>query len=175
MDSPPPEASAASVDSVTHDLQNQSLAGDEKMVVDCDGSLALMELCQRWIDPPKEFERPDFPLILWASHLVGSLPYAQCYGGHQFGMWAGQLGDGWAITLGEVLNSKSERWELQLKGVGKTPYSRFADGLAVLRSSIQEFLWSEAMHNLGIPTTRALCLVTTGKFVTRNMFYECVN
>lgn len=57
------------------------------------------------------------------------VPYAQCYGGHQFGMWAGQLGDGRAITLGEVLNAKSERWELQLKGAGKTPYSRFADGL----------------------------------------------
>lgn len=104
-----------------------------------------------------------------------SLPYAQCYGGHQFGMWAGQLGDGRAITLGELVNSKSERWELQLKGAGKTPYSRFADGLAVLRSSIREFLCSEAMHSLGIPTTRALCLVTTGKFVTRDMFYEYVD
>ena len=103
------------------------------------------------------------------------VPYAQCYGGHQFGTWAGQLGDGRAITLGEILNSKLERWELQLKGAGKTPYSRFADGLAVLRSSIREFLCSEAMHFLGIPTTRALCLVTTGKFVTRDMFYEYVH
>lgn len=89
-------------------------------------------------------------------------------------MWAGQLGDGRAITLGEVVNSKSQRWELQLKGAGKTPYSRFADGLAVLRSSIREFLCSEAMHGLGIPTTRALCLVSTGKLVSRDMFYECV-
>ncbi|CAI9770558.1 unnamed protein product [Fraxinus pennsylvanica] len=122
---------------------------------------------------PKEFTRPDFPLIFsGASPLVGVMPYAQCYGGHQFGMWAGQLGDGRAITLGEVLNSKMERWELQLKGAGKTPYSRFADGLAVLRSSIREFLCSEAMHYLGIPTTRALCLVTTGKYVTRDMFYD---
>ncbi|WJX21784.1 hypothetical protein P8452_11171 [Trifolium repens] len=121
----------------------------------------------------KEFERPDFPLFFsGASPLVGALPYAQCYGGHQFGMWAGQLGDGRAITLGEILNSKSERWELQLKGAGKTPYSRFADGLAVLRSSIREFLCSEAMHHLGIPTTRALCLVNTGKLVTRDMFYD---
>lgn len=107
--------------------------------------------------------------------LLLRMPYAQNYGGHQFGMWAGQLGDGRAITLGEVLNSKSERWELQLKGAGKTPYSRFADGLAVLRSSIREFLCSEAMHSLGIPTTRALCLVTTGKYVTRDMFYEYEN
>ncbi|MED6130877.1 hypothetical protein PIB30_004740 [Stylosanthes scabra] len=121
----------------------------------------------------KEFERPDFPHIFsGASPLAGALPYAQCYGGHQFGMWAGQLGDGRAITLGEILNSNSERWELQLKGAGKTPYSRFADGLAVLRSSIREFLCSEAMHHLGIPTTRALCLVTTGKLVTRDMFYD---
>lgn len=122
---------------------------------------------------PKEFERPDFPLLFsGASPLVEALPYAQCYGGHQFGMWAGQLGDGRAITLGEVVNSKSERWELQLKGSGRTPYSRFADGLAVLRSSIREFLCSEAMHCLGIPTTRALSLVTTGKYVTRDMFYD---
>lgn len=121
----------------------------------------------------KEFERPDFPLFFsGASPLVGALPYAQCYGGHQFGMWAGQLGDGRAITLGEILNSNSQRWELQLKGAGKTPYSRFADGLAVLRSSIREFLCSEAMHHLGIPTTRALCLVNTGKLVTRDMFYD---
>ncbi|KAK1605911.1 hypothetical protein QYE76_029584 [Lolium multiflorum] len=121
----------------------------------------------------KEFERPDFPdFFSGAIPLAGSVPYAQCYGGHQFGSWAGQLGDGRAITLGEVLNSRGERWELQLKGAGKTPYSRFADGLAVLRSSIREFLCSEAMHGLGIPTTRALCLVETGNSVVRDMFYD---
>lgn len=119
------------------------------------------------------FQRPDFPLFFsGASPFAGAFPYAQCYGGHQFGMWAGQLGDGRAITLGEILNYNSQRWELQLKGAGKTPYSRFADGLAVLRSSVREFLCSEAMHHLGIPTTRALSLVTTGKLVTRDMFYE---
>ncbi|XP_077254132.1 uncharacterized protein LOC143893073 [Tasmannia lanceolata] len=136
--------------------------------------VAWSELVAELLDlDPKEFERPDFPLIFsGASLLVGGLPYAQCYGGHQFGTWAGQLGDGRAITLGEVLNSRGERWELQLKGAGRTPYSRFADGLAVLRSSIREFLCSEAMHSLGIPTTRALCLVTTGKTVTRDMFYD---
>ncbi|KAK8940864.1 hypothetical protein KSP39_PZI010675 [Platanthera zijinensis] len=122
---------------------------------------------------PNEFQRSDFPLIFsGAVPLVGGLSYAQCYGGHQFGVWAGQLGDGRAITLGEVLNYRGERWELQLKGAGKTPYSRFADGLAVLRSSIREFLCSEAMNGLGIPTTRALCLVTTGKSVSRDMFYD---
>lgn len=101
-----------------------------------------------------------------------SLSYAQCYGGHQFGVWAGQLGDGRAITLGEVINLKGERWELQLKGAGKTPYSRTADGLAVLRSSVREFLCSETMYYLGVPTTRALSLVSTGEGVLRDMFYE---
>ncbi|KAI9114989.1 hypothetical protein K1719_014002 [Acacia pycnantha] len=122
----------------------------------------------------REFERrPDIPLLFsGASSLVGAMPYAQCYGGHRFGVWAGQLGDSRAMTLGEVLNSKSERWELQLKGAGKTPYSRGADGLGVLRSSTRDFLCSEAMHHLGIPTTRALCLVTTGKFATRYMFHD---
>ncbi|KAJ7519620.1 hypothetical protein O6H91_20G046600 [Diphasiastrum complanatum] len=121
----------------------------------------------------QEFERSDFSMIFsGAMKLKGSLPYAQCYGGHQFGVWAGQLGDGRAVTLGELLNSKGERWELQLKGAGKTPYSRMADGLAVLRSSVREFLCSEAMHHLGIPTSRALSLVTTGEGVERDMFYD---
>lgn len=104
--------------------------------------------------------------------LPGMKPYAACYGGHQFGVWAGQLGDGRAINLGDVINQKGERWALQLKGAGMTPYSRRADGLAVLRSSIREFLCSEAMHHLGVPTTRALSLVTTGEQVIRDMFYN---
>jgi uncharacterized protein YdiU (UPF0061 family) len=98
-------------------------------------------------------------------------PYAQRYGGHQFGNWAGQLGDGRAITLGEV-QLATEVLELQLKGAGSTPYSRFADGKAVLRSSIREFLCSEAMHHLGVPTTRALSLVSTGEMVLRDMMYD---
>jgi uncharacterized protein YdiU (UPF0061 family) len=102
----------------------------------------------------------------------GSEPYATVYGGHQFGHWAGQLGDGRAIYLGEVLNAAGKRYELQLKGAGPTPYSRRADGRAVLRSSIREFLCSEAMHHLGIPTTRALSLVATGDKVVRDMFYD---
>jgi uncharacterized protein YdiU (UPF0061 family) len=104
--------------------------------------------------------------------LAGMQPYAAVYGGHQFGQWAGQLGDGRAITLGEVVNAAGERWELQLKGAGPTPYSRGADGRAVLRSSIREFLCSEAMHHLGVPTTRALSVVTTGEPVVRDMFYD---
>lgn len=104
--------------------------------------------------------------------LPGMDPYASCYGGHQFGNWAGQLGDGRAINLGEVLNSRGERLSLQLKGAGPTPYSRDADGLAVLRSSLREFLCSEAMHHLGVPTTRALSLVVTGEEVMRDMLYD---
>jgi uncharacterized protein YdiU (UPF0061 family) len=105
------------------------------------------------------------------ARLEGMEPWAACYGGHQFGHWAGQLGDGRAISLGESIH-EGQRWELQLKGAGRTPYSRTADGRAVLRSSIREFLCSEAMHHLGVPTTRALSLVTTGEMVTRDMFYD---
>ena len=104
--------------------------------------------------------------------IEGMEPYAANYGGHQFGQWAGQLGDGRAITLAEVINRSGQRWELQLKGAGKTPYSRGADGRAVLRSSLREFLCSEAMHHLGVPTTRALSLVLTGEQVLRDMFYD---
>ncbi|WP_353779724.1 protein adenylyltransferase SelO family protein [Winogradskyella sp. 3972H.M.0a.05] len=100
-----------------------------------------------------------------------SNPYAMCYGGHQFGHWAGQLGDGRAINLGEVVHDNN-RWALQLKGAGETPYSRTADGLAVLRSSIREYLCSEAMYHLGVPTTRALSLMLTGDQVLRDMLYN---
>ncbi|MEM8704928.1 MAG: YdiU family protein [Actinomycetota bacterium] len=104
--------------------------------------------------------------------LDGMDPYAMAYGGHQFGNWAGQLGDGRAIALGEIVTDDGVRHMLQLKGAGPTPYSRRADGLAVLRSSVREFLCSEAMHHLGVPTTRALSLVTTGDQVMRDMFYD---
>ncbi|MDO4708461.1 MAG: YdiU family protein [Pseudomonadota bacterium] len=102
----------------------------------------------------------------------GMQPHASNYGGHQFGSWAGQLGDGRAITLGEVRAADGQHWALQLKGAGETPYSRMGDGRAVLRSSIREFLCSEAMHHLGIPTTRALSLIATGEAVLRDMFYD---
>ena len=104
--------------------------------------------------------------------LPGMDPHAACYGGHQFGNWAGQLGDGRAINLGESVNQQGEYWTLQLKGAGPTPYSRNADGLAVLRSSLREFLCSEAMFHLGVPTTRALSLILTGETVERDMFYD---
>jgi serine/tyrosine/threonine adenylyltransferase len=98
-------------------------------------------------------------------------PYAMAYAGHQFGNWAGQLGDGRAINLFEVIHN-NQRFALQLKGAGATPYSRSADGLAVLRSSIREHLCSEAMHYLGVPTTRSLSLVTTGDKVLRDVLYN---
>mmetsp|Transcript_34369 Transcript_34369/g.84589 ORF Transcript_34369/g.84589 Transcript_34369/m.84589 type:complete len:656 (+) Transcript_34369:55-2022(+) len=123
--------------------------------------------------PPEECKKQRFADILAGNELFpGSVPMAMCYGGHQFGNWAGQLGDGRAMSLGEVVNSKGERWELQLKGAGPTPYSRTADGRAVLRSSVREFLCSEAMFHLGVPTTRALSLVLTGDMVVRDMFYN---
>ena len=116
---------------------------------------------------------PAFAEVFGGNALApGMMPFASNYGGHQFGHWAGQLGDGRAITLGEAVADDGRRWELQLKGAGPTPYSRTADGRAVLRSSVREFLCSEAMHHLGIPTTRALSLVATGDAVVRDMFYD---
>ena len=115
----------------------------------------------------------DFAQVFGGNAVLeGMQPFAANYGGHQFGVWADQLGDGRAISLGEALGSDGRRWELQLKGAGRTPYSRGADGRAVLRSSIREFLCSEAMHHLGVPTTRALSLVVTGDTVVRDMFYD---
>lgn len=141
---------------------------------------------------PTPVQKPE--LIAWSADLAVSLginepttddikilggnlvtdsmkPYAACYAGHQFGNWAGQLGDGRAITLGEW-DTPQRTWELQLKGAGLTAYSRRADGRAVLRSSVREYLMSEAMYHLGVPTTRALALTTTGDQVVRDMFYD---
>ena len=105
------------------------------------------------------------------QRLEGMDVHATCYGGHQFGNWAGQLGDGRAINLGEIVH-QNNRFMLQLKGAGPTPYSRSADGLAVLRSSLREYLCSEAMYHLGVPTTRALSLITSGSDVVRDMLYD---
>ncbi|WP_187263525.1 protein adenylyltransferase SelO [Pontibacter beigongshangensis] len=122
------------------------------------------------IQKPENQQEVD---ILGGNYVAPTMqPYAACYAGHQFGNWAGQLGDGRAITLGEWEAPTGKSWELQLKGAGQTPYSRRADGRAVLRSSVREYLMSEAMHYLRVPTTRALSLVTTGDQVLRDMFYN---
>lgn len=114
----------------------------------------------------------EFAKVFSGTQLLpGMDPHATCYGGHQFGNWAGQLGDGRAINLGEV-NTGDGHLMLQLKGAGPTPFSRGADGLAVLRSSLREYLCSEAMYHLGIPTTRALSLIATGEDVMRDILYD---
>lgn len=122
---------------------------------------------------PTDCDQHRLAAVLSGNEILpGMDPYASVYGGHQFGHWAGQLGDGRAINLGEVTGSDDTAWTLQLKGAGATPYSRQADGRAVLRSSVREYLCSEAMHHLGVPTTRALSLVLTGESVVRDMFYD---
>ena len=110
-------------------------------------------------------------VVTGAEVIPNTKPYAMCYAGHQFGNWAGQLGDGRAINLTEIEHN-NKRWALQLKGAGETPYSRSADGLAVLRSSIREYLCSEAMYHLGVPTTRALSLSLSGDQVLRDVMYN---
>lgn len=116
-------------------------------------------------------EKEFLNVVTGNSILSDTHPFAMCYGGHQFGHWAGQLGDGRAINLTEIEHNQ-KTWMLQLKGAGETPYSRTADGLAVLRSSIREYLCSEAMYHLGIPTTRALSLSLTGDSVLRDIMYD---
>nr|XP_054751578.1 protein adenylyltransferase SelO-like [Lytechinus pictus] len=115
---------------------------------------------------------PFVAFVAGNTFLDKSIPLAHRYGGHQFGSWSGQLGDGRAHLLGEYINRKGERWELQLKGSGKTPYSRHGDGRAVLRSSVREFLGSEAMFYLGVPTSRALSLVISEDPIWRDQFYD---
>ncbi|OQV22044.1 Selenoprotein O [Hypsibius exemplaris] len=129
-------------------------------------ALALLDL------PESECRRGDFAKYFSGSAVLpGAEPAAHCYCGFQFGYFSGQLGDGAAMYLGEVINQAGERCELQLKGAGKTPFSRTADGRKVLRSSVREFLCSEAMFNLGIPTTRSGSCVTSDSYVTRDIFY----
>lgn len=120
----------------------------------------------------EDISTKDFLDIMTGNAIIpNTRPFAMCYGGHQFGQWAGQLGDGRAINLTEIEHDNTT-WMLQLKGAGETPYSRSADGLAVLRSSIREYLCSEAMHHLGVPTTRALSLSLTGDQVLRDVMYN---
>ncbi|MFK7783006.1 protein adenylyltransferase SelO [Psychroserpens sp.] len=119
-----------------------------------------------------EIKQESFTNVFTGNKVLpNTTPYAMCYGGHQFGHWAGQLGDGRAINLFEV-EHLNKQWAIQLKGAGKTPYSRTADGLAVLRSSVREYLCSEAMFHLGVPTTRALSLALSGDEVLRDMLYD---
>jgi len=123
---------------------------------------ALIELS------PEEADRPEFAGCFGGQYLLpGSEPIATVYAGHQFGAYVSRLGDGRAILLGEIRNSLGEKWDLHLKGAGLTPFSRDDDGRAVLRSCIREYLCSEAMHGLGIPTTRALCVVGSEEEVLR--------
>ncbi|HET7085740.1 MAG TPA: YdiU family protein [Rhizomicrobium sp.] len=127
-----------------------------------ESAAALLDL------DPAVFRDPHFAEVM-AGHrpLEGFSPLAMVYSGHQFGVWAGQLGDGRALLIGQVRNRKGELWDIQLKGAGKTPYSRFGDGRAVMRSTIREYLCSEAVAALGIPTSRALAIVATGETVMR--------
>ncbi len=126
------------------------------------GAAALLDLT------PGSLRGPSVSRLLGGHTLLpGGDPIAMCYAGHQFGHFVPQLGDGRAIILGEVLSGQGARWELQLKGAGLTPYSRDGDGRAVLRSTIREYLCSEAMHALGIPTTRALCMLGSTEEVYR--------
>jgi uncharacterized protein YdiU (UPF0061 family) len=114
------------------------------------------------------FSNTDFIEALSGNQpLLGAEPLAMVYSGHQFGVWAGQLGDGRALLLGQVRATDNQLWDIQLKGSGLTPYSRMGDGRAVMRSSIREYLCAEAMHALGIPTTRSLCLISTNSPVWR--------
>ena len=120
----------------------------------------------------KDANSEDFLKIFTGNKILENThPFAMCYGGHQFGNWAGQLGDGRAINLTEVVHN-NKRWAIQLKGAGETPYSRNADGLAVLRSSIREYLCSEAMFHLDVPTTRALSISLSGNKVLRDIMYN---
>ena len=133
-------------------------------------SPAVMEVLD--LDPD-EASTDEFARAFTGNEILNGMDtYAMAYAGHQFGNFAGQLGDGRAIALGEVATTNHGRQMLQLKGAGPTPFSRSADGRAVLRSSVREFLCSEAMHHLGVPTTRALSLGLTGDKVMRDMFYD---
>ncbi len=158
---------ARSTPNVFYSLVNPTPVRKPEILIWSESAGALLDLA-----PPLPKDGWEARVFAGNSILPGMIPYAARYGGHQFGNWAGQLGDGRAISLGEIKNALGQRWEIQLKGAGPTPYSRRADGRAVLRSSLREFLCSEAMFHLGVPTTRALCCVTTGEEVLRDMFYD---
>lgn len=138
-----------------------------KMVAFSHDAMSLLDL-----DQP-QLERKDAAEYLSGNKPIpGSETAAHCYCGHQFGVFAGQLGDGAAMYLGEIINKKGKRWEMQFKGAGLTPYSRSADGRKVLRSTLREFLCSEANFYLGIATTRAGSCISSDSTVIRDMFYD---
>ncbi len=135
---------------------------DPYLVCHSPEALKLLDLDE------SEITRPEMIATLAGNQLLpGMDALAALYAGHQFGHFVPQLGDGRAILLGEIKNAAGEGWEIQLKGAGRTPYSRGGDGRAVLRSSIREYLCSEAMHALGIPTTRALAIIGSDRPVYR--------
>lgn len=142
-------------DTFSTKVMPQPLA-EPQLVVASEAAMALLDL------DPAEAENPLFA-ELFSGHKLWSTaePRAMVYSGHQFGVYNPQLGDGRGLLLGEVINEAGEYWDLHLKGAGKTPYSRMGDGRAVLRSSIREFLASEHLHALGIPTSRALCVTSS--------------
>ena len=145
-----------------HSLQNPTPLSQPYLVSFNSSAANLIDLSAT------EAMRQEFPQFFAGNQLLpGSEPLAMLYAGHQFGSFVPQLGDGRAIMLGEIKNAAGEYWDVQLKGSGPTPYSRNGDGRAVLRSSIREYLCSEAMHGLGIPTTRALCIVGSDDEVYR--------
>ncbi len=143
-------------------LQPETVPNDPVLVHASAPAAHVIEL------DPALFQHPDFAATFSGQMpMAGFEPLAMVYSGHQFGQWAGQLGDGRALTIGQVRNHDGALWDIQLKGAGRTPYSRFGDGRAVLRSSIREYLCSEAMAALGVPTTRALAVVATRARVLR--------
>lgn len=159
------------VKNACYSLVNPTPLDNPRLVCYSTNALRLLDLNS---DSLNDDDDDDYAIKCFAGNTVipGSEPAAHCYCGHQFGIFAGQLGDGAAIYLGEIINSHHERWELQLKGAGPTPYSRDADGRKVLRSSLREFLCSEAMHHLGISTTRAATCIVSDTKVLRDQFYD---
>lgn len=155
------------VEGACFSLAQPTPVANPRLVAFSSSALSLLDLSL------SEVSRPEFVQYMSGNRpLPGSQTAAHCYCGHQSGYFSGQLGDGAAMYVGEVLNANSERWEIQLKGAGLTPFSNHRDGRKVLRSSIREFLCSEAMYYLGIPTTRAGCCVTSDTMVDRDKNYE---
>lgn len=167
VDNSPNMKSARSVPGACFSVVRPTPVTNPQMVAFSPSAMSLLGLS------PDDMQTEEAVQVFSGNKLMdGSEPAAHCYCGYQFGVFAGQLGDGAAMYLGEVINEKKERWEIQLKGAGLTPYSRTADGRKVLRSSIREFLCSEAHYYLGIPTTRAGTCITSDSTVIRDIFYN---